>query len=472
MFKKYTHDIIVIGAGSGGLTCAVFMQQQGFNVLLVDKAADTFGGDCLNYGCIPSKALLHAANSIHSADQSSTFRQQQHGDVDVKKVMTYVKERQAIVRLHENPEYFKDLGIDIAIGEARFSGRHHVAVGDTTFTARHIVVATGSRPRDINLPGLDTLPHFTNETIFDIQTLPKQFVFIGGGPINIELGQAFSRLGSNVTILQSSDRIINKEDEEVSVIMRSLLEKEGMTIHTGVTINKVENGTVIISGPDGSPHTIPADAVFVGIGRIPNLEHLELSKGGIATDDRGSVKLDRYLQTTNKSIVVIGDAAGRHMFTHAAELQAQAVLNNFFSPFKKPYTSTSMAWTTFTDPEVATFGQTRQELDANNTPYENVTVQLTEDDKAITEDATDGFLRLYVSKKGTLLGGTMVGHRAGEITSELILMMYLGLKLKSVLNKPFPYPIGSRVIQTAARQYAAKRRESPAGKRLLKFLYH
>lgn len=472
MIKKYTHDVIVIGAGSGGLTCAMFMQRAGFNVLLIDKTVDTFGGDCLNYGCIPSKSLLHVANSIHASNESSKFRAQQSGDVDMIKVMDYIRGRQAVIRAHENPDYFKELGLDVAVGDARFSGRRKVTVGDKHFSAKHIVIATGSRPKDIAIPGLDSISHYTNETIFDIESLPKQFVFIGGGPINIELGQAFSRLGSRVTILQSADRILEKEDSTVSELMLSTLEQEGVTVHTGVTVREIKNGAIVVSRADGSTQNIPADTLFIGIGRTPNTDNLALAGAGIKTDERGSIILDAYLRTTNKAVSAVGDTAGKHMFTHAAELQAIVVLNNFFAPFKKRYSSAHMGWVTFTDPEIATFGASKQQLDSGHIRHEEVSVSLAGDDRAITDNATNGYLKVYVSTTGRLLGGTMVGPRAGEIVSELILMMHAGLKLKTALGKSYPYPIGSRVIQAAARQHSGKRLQSSLTKRVLHFMYH
>jgi len=473
MPNKYTHDIIVIGAGSGGLTCAIFMQRAGFRVLLIDKAPETFGGDCLNYGCIPSKALLHVANLFHDIDTSSKYSSHdQAHTVDIQKVMDYIKERQAVIRKHENPEYIKTLGIDIAIGNARFSGEHDVIVDGNHYTAKHIVIATGSRPRTLELEGLESIPHYTNESIFSIKRFPKDFVFIGGGPINIELGQAFSRLGSHVTILQTGERILPKEEPEVAVLLQRLLEKEGISIRTGVAVEKIENGQVFVKTPDGSVLKISADAVFVGVGRVPNIDSLALETAGIKLDDHNNLQLDKYLRTTNKAVSAVGDAAGQHMFTHAAELQASVVLRNFFSPFKKKYTAKHMAWTTFTRPEVATFGINKLQLGTEAANYDELIVHLDEDDRAITDDSTEGFLKLYLSKQGLVLGGTMVGPRAGEITSELILMMYEGIKLDAVLSKPFPYPIGSRVIQAAARQYSGKKLQSPFAKRILRLLYH
>jgi len=458
--RHTTHDIIVIGAGSGGLTTAIFMQREGFRVLLVDRTKESFGGDCLNYGCVPSKALISLSKSYRGT-----------GENDIKTILDTVKKRQNIIRTHENPDYLQSIGIDIAIGDAVFTGKTSIEVDGTSYSAKKIVIATGSRPRPLTIPGSGLPPTYTNESVFSMTQLPKEFVFIGGGPIAIELGQAFNRLGSHVTIIQSSDRILPREDPEVSQLIRDVLEADGVTIITNAAVQEIKDGGLIIKTGDDELRTINADAVFVAIGRIPNLEQLQLNKAGIKQDDKGSVVLDSTLRTTNKAVFVIGDAAGKEMFTHVAELQAQLVLRNFFSPFKKSYQSEKLGWTTFTDPEVSTFGLSKQQLGKAHMAFEEVSVSLADDDRAITEDATNGFLKIFVSKKGHILGGTMVGNRSGEVTSELLLMMHSNISLGAVLSKPFPYPISSRVIQTAAREFSAKTLYSSRTQRLLHFLY-
>lgn len=471
MRSTYTHDIIVIGAGSGGLTSAIFMQRAGFKVLLIDRKKDTFGGDCLNYGCVPSKALLHISKLVSDSDKSTKFREQTSGGVDIKKVMDYVRERKAIIRKHENPDYLQSLGIDIAIGNARFKNSKTVTVDSKLYSAKHIVIATGSRARELQLDGLETISHYNNETVFDMTELPKQFVFIGGGPINIELGQAFARLGSNVTILQGGQRILDKEESEVSELMESLLTKEGVKIYCNAEVQRVKAGKVEVMLDGTNTVEVPADALFIGIGRIPNIDKLDIEAAGIELTTSKNLKLDKYLRTTNKRIVAVGDAAGMHMFTHAAEVQAQVVLNNFFSPLLKKYSSKKIAWVTFTDPEIATFGANNKQLQDAGTRFSQLMVKLSEDDRSITDDATDGFLKLYLGRNGKILGGVMVGQRAGEITSELVLMMYKNLPISSVLGKTFPYPIASRVILDAARAYSGRKLYSRFNKKILKLLY-
>lgn len=467
-----TYDIIVIGAGAGGLTSAIFMQKAGFKVLLIDRRPDTFGGDCLNYGCIPSKSLLHVAHLIHSGAQASAFRSQSDGKVDIQKVMSYVHKTQNHIRAHENPEYLKSLGIDIAIGEASFTGRRTIAVANTSYSAKKIIVATGSRPRTLELDGIEGMSTYTNETIFAIQSLPNNFVFIGGGPINIELGQAFRRLGSHVTIVQSSSRILDKEDPEVSTLMQRVLEDEGIEVLCDASLERVEDHALVVRVKGQATRSIPADALFIGIGRIPNVETLRLENAGIRFHAKRMPILDDYLRTSNKRIAIIGDAAGQHMFTHAAELQAALVLKNMFSPIKRKYSSKYMAWTTFSDPEIATFGANKAMLVSATSKHKTISVSLENDDRAITENATKGFLTIHVSKSGRLLGGVMVGNHAGEVVSELILMMIHKIKITDILGKTFPYPVASRVIQAAARQYSSKQLDSARVRWLLRVLYH
>lgn len=456
---SYTHDIIVIGAGSAGLTCAIFMQREGFKVLLVDRTDASFGGDCLNYGCVPSKALIHLSKTASDTPH------------DIQSVLGEVQRRQDVIREHENPAYLRSLGIDVAIGAAHFSGKKEVTIGTSVYSAKKIVIATGSRPREITIPGSEHIPIYTNESIFSIKELPKKFVFIGGGPIAIELGQAFSRLGSSVTIVQSAERILPREDPDVSLLLAGSLQKEGIDILTGASVESVTKGAVVVKHGSGKLQEIPADALFVAVGRIPNTDTLQLDKAGIKTTENNTIVLDDQLRTTNKSVVAIGDAAAREMFTHAAELQAQLVLNNFFSPLKKSYSADGLGWTTFTDPEVSTFGLSAEQLVKKGVSFQELKIELTEDDRAITENATNGFLKLRLSKKGLVLGGVMVGNRSGEIASEILLMMHAGISLKNVMSKPYPYPIGSRVIQTAAREFTAKKLYSKRNKRLLRLLY-
>jgi pyruvate/2-oxoglutarate dehydrogenase complex dihydrolipoamide dehydrogenase (E3) component len=303
-----------------------------------------------------------------------------------------------------------------------------------------------------------------------MKKLPKNFVFIGGGPINIELGQAFARLGSKVTILQGSDRILEKEDLETSALMQSVLENENVRVICNAKVSKFTSSSVVFI-ESNEEHSVEAEAVFVGIGRIPNTDELELKRAGIQITDSSAIYTDKFMRTSNKHVYAVGDVAGQHMFTHAAEMQAIAVLRNMFSPIKIAYDSSGMNWTTFTDPEVSTFGRNKQELDKSGAKFKVVEVDISEDDRAITENSTKGFLRLFITKRGYILGGTLVSQRSGEIASELVSMMQYRVPLTAALKKTFAYPTGSRIIQSVARSYSANQYKSKYVKRLLRILY-
>lgn len=471
--SRYTHDIIIIGAGSAGLTCAQFMKRAGFSVLLVDRTATSFGGECLNSGCVPSKALIHAAK-LANATQKATISLSTSAETphfSFEKVQQYVASRVEHIRQHEHPDYLNTLGIDTAIGAAAFTGKHSIIVAEKEFSARRIIIATGSRPRPLPTPTDDSIPIYTNETIFSLTQLPRSIVFIGGGPICIELAQAFRRLGSNVTVLQSAERIVPKEDESVSRLLTATLAGEGVEVHCNATVHQIKDAAVDVTLKDGTRTTLSPDIIFAGIGRLPNTESLNSEAAGIRRQEDGSFVLDKYGRTTNRSVVVIGDAAAGLQFTHAAELQAQRALNNLFSPLKKAMRFSQFSWVTFTDPEIATFGYAKETLQHQRRTFKTVSVPMHDEDRAITDDATAGFLTLYLSKRGRILGGTLVGDKAGEIANELVLMMHLRIPLKKVLDKPFAYPTSSRIIQSAAREYYGETLFSPFTQKLLQLLY-
>jgi len=468
--KAQTFDLIVIGAGSGGLNVAGFMNRAEFRVLIIDKSDANIGGDCLNFGCVPSKALIHVARLVQDAKKAETFGLRQEGKVDIQKVLAYVKEKQAIFRKHEDATYFRSLGMAVALGEGRFSGPQSVTVNGIEYQGKRIVLATGSRPRELRIPGIETVTVYTNESVFNIKELPKRFLFIGGGPISVELGQAFSAFGSQVTIIHSGDRILSKEDPEVSHFMEAALRKEGIEIILNAEAKAISEGELIVTVKNEGERHLPLDALFSGIGRILNVEGLDLDKAGIALSADGQkLILDQYLRTTNKNVLAVGDIVGQHMFTHAAETHAALVIANLFSPFKKSLQPERMAWVTYTNPEVATFGLSQDYLKKEKIRYESLSVPLTEDDRAIV-DQSNGFIKLLVGKKGRVLGGTLVAPQAGEIVGELILAETKKLTVQDLFSRIAPYPTAARIIRRAAGVYLSRKLTARV-KKLLHFLY-
>ena len=445
------YDIIVIGAGSGGLSVAIPMKKFGFRVLLIDKTDHAIGGECLNDGCVPSKALIHVARQVHQARQATAFGLQVSGAVNLAQVMAYVKNRQDEIRDHENATYFRQEGMDVALGTARFTGKNQVAVDGKVYHGKKIVIATGSRPRRLEIPGVEGVRYLTNQNLFHLEEVPGKLLVVGGGPLGIEMAQAFRRLGSEVTVVHSKAMILENEAPEIASVLSERLRAEGIRFHLESEAHAFPDPHhLVIKKEDGQQITLPFDQVLVGIGRELNYEELDLDQAGIATGKHGLV-VNEYLQTTNADVYVCGDIAGSLKFSHAAEQQATILLNNFLSPLKKKLDNTHMSWVTFTDPEVATFGASEGQLQDKGADYEKLTLDFTEDDRAVVEDYQYGRLVLYIEKGSLLnrnpklLGGSMVAPGAGEMFQELVLAHTQGLGINALFDKIYAYPTASAV---------------------------
>ena len=470
------YDLIVIGAGSGGLSVALPMHEFGFNVLLIDKSDEALGGECLNDGCVPSKALTHAAKLVHQAREANRFGLQVKGEVSMAKVIQYIHERQDVIREHENAAFFRKKGIDVALGMARFVAEDVVEVNGSRYRAKRIVIATGSRPRRLSIAGVDEVRFLTNQSIFELQQLPKNLLIIGGGPIGIEMAQAFRRLGAEVTVLHNKAMILNKEAGEIAGVLFSRLQNEGIHfVLETETVRFTDAHHLLIKTKEGLEKTLAFDEVLVSIGRELNYEKLELPRAGIETNSRGII-VNEYLQTSNKQVYVCGDVAGSLLFSHAAEQQATVLLNNFMSPFKKKLDNSHMSWVTFTDPEVATFGHSESQLKERNVRYEKLSMDFTEDDRAVVEDYQYGKLILYIEKGGILnwnpklLGGSMIAPHAGEMFQELVLANTHKIGTNAFFDKIYAYPTGATINK---RIVMAKKQQqlTPWVKRILKLLY-
>jgi pyruvate/2-oxoglutarate dehydrogenase complex dihydrolipoamide dehydrogenase (E3) component len=450
---KHEFDIIVIGAGSAGLSVGLFMNQAGFKVLMISLSDAAIGGDCLNDGCIPSKALIHTAKLVGHARKATHFGLTISGRVDIKKVISYIRSKQSLIRAHENAQWLRDQGITLALGSAFFVGKNQVEVDGKVYSGKKIVIATGSKPRKLIVEGVEKVSYFDNENIFHLDTLPENVLCIGGGPIGIEIAQALSRLGSKVTVVHKAPSILEHDDSAVTTILLEQLEKEGIRFLLDTQISRFTSATgAVVETAAGKTETIHFDAVFVAIGRELSLETLKLAKAGI-TVEGNRIVINRYLTTTNNNVLVCGDVAGDLQFSHAAEFHARLILNNLFSPFKKKLNNQYMSWVTFTDPEVATFGLSERQLKEQHINYRRLEKNFTNDDRAVVDDYQFGKAVLFVSEKGflkkqRLLGGTMVAPNAGELIQELILANSAKLSIKAIFNKVYPYPVASRINQS------------------------
>ncbi len=465
-------DVIVIGAGSGGLNIASFMNRVGLKVLLVDRSAEHIGGDCLNFGCIPSKALLHVARTVHQVKQAGAFGYTVTGQADWSAVRAYIKSKQDVIRAHESVEWFESKGITVALGTATFLSKNTIVVDGVEYQSKKIVLATGSRPRALTGHGIERVARvLNNENIFTMESLPQRLLVIGGGPIGIEVAQALSHLGSTVTVVDPGAQILGKEDAGIAKVVLERMELDGVRFLLGHTLKEFVTATEAqLTSKDGVDVTVSYDAVFVGVGRVPNTEGLDLKTAGIEVDAAGKIVVDEYLRTTNKNVFLCGDIAGNYQFTHAAEMHAAVILKNFFSLRKKKFVSDSISWVTYTTPEVATYGLQEAQLQKRNIAYQTLVTDMTEDDRAITDGYEYGLAKMFIAKDGQILGGTMVAPQAGELIQELVLAQTHNMSVQELFNKTYAYPVASRINKRMIANYVAKRL-TPRVNTLLRFLY-
>ena len=444
--EKY--DLTIIGGGSGGLTAARVATSLGANVLLVDK--ERLGGDCLNYGCVPSKSLIHVAHIIQEAKQAAKFGMvlADHG-VDMAKVANYVQG--VIGRVAENEKAYTE-GVTVKFGHISFKSATELMLNDEIISSRATLVATGSHPAIPAVEGLAEVGFLTNEDVFDLLHLPASMIVIGGGPVGVELGQAFERLGAKVTIIQGPERILPKEDPEVSSTVADILISEGITIVTNarfVKTNRKGDKKVVVAKIDNRLVSFEADEIVLALGRQPNVEGLNLEAVGIRYDHKG-IKVNNYLQTSTPRVFAIGDVIGGYLFTHVAAYQAGIAVRNALVPIgKKKVDYRVVPWCTFTDPEAARVGMTPAEASqAYNGEIRIVKFPWAEIDRAQAEGETAGFIKLVLAdKKDEIVGAHMVGARAGEMLGELSLAMQHNLTLNDILATIHTYPTMNTGLQ-------------------------
>ncbi|MHA4846518.1 dihydrolipoyl dehydrogenase family protein [Flavitalea antarctica] len=445
-------DIIIIGCGSAGLSVGLFMNKAGFRVMMISKSDHDIGGDCLNDGCVPSKALIHIADIVFKARLAADFGVKVEGKPDFKKIMDYVRSKQALIRKHENAEWLRNEGISVALGIAAFSGRNEIQVDGETYTGKKIVIATGSTAARLTVPGSDTVHYLDNENIWKLDKLPGTLLVVGGGPIGVELAQAASRLGSKVILIHSDKMILDRDEYSVAEILLARLRHEGVVVKLNSKVVKFISSTeAIVKSGEGDSETTAFDAVFVAVGRELNFRSLCLEKAGILVKDE-KIVVDNYLRTSNRHVFVCGDVAGDLKFSHAAEFHARILINNFFSPFKRKLDNRHMSWVTFSDPQLATFGYSERELSIKKIKYRKIIQDFQNDDRAVVDSSDYGRLILYLGpgrflRGRKILGGTMVAPGAGEMIQELLLANSAGISVNEIFNKIYPYPVASRINQ-------------------------
>lgn len=448
-------DICVIGAGSGGLSVAAGAVQMGASVALFERAK--MGGDCLNYGCVPSKALLAAGHAAAHYGHTSQFGVAGgSADVDFAAVNDHVHGVIAGIAPHDSVERFEDLGVEVYQEGARFSGpREVIGENGTKVRARRFVIATGSSPAVPPIPGLDAVDYLTNETVFNLRERPEHLIVVGGGPIGLEMAQAHRQLGSKVTVLEAM-QIMGPDDRDLVAVVRARLEGEGISIHEGakvVSVAAADGGVTVACEHEGRSFEVAGSHILVAAGRAPNLSDLNLDAAGIVHDKRG-IEVDARLRTTNKRVFAVGDVAGKYQFTHIAGYHAGIVIRNILFRLPAKLNYDAVPWVTYTDPELANVGMTEKDArEAYGDDVRVLTAEFAENDRARTERRTDGLVKAVVGRKGRILGAGIVGPHAGEIIQPWILAISQRMKIGAMAQMISPYPTLGEINKRAAGTY-------------------
>jgi pyruvate/2-oxoglutarate dehydrogenase complex dihydrolipoamide dehydrogenase (E3) component len=475
------YNVVVIGAGTAGLVTAAGTAGLGGRVALIER--NLMGGDCLNFGCVPSKALISSARlvqQIRDAEKWGLDRQSPQFVFD--KVFERMRARRAKIAPNDSQERFESLGVDVFCGEARFVSPHEVEVEGQTLRAKNFVIATGSRAAIPKIKGIDAVPYFTNETIFDeLKEKPESMIVLGGGPIGCELAQTFQRLGVQVTIIQRGDQLLPREDRDVAEFLEHRLINEGIRViknadaHSVATSDACEVALQLLDRQLGHPaeRTFFADVLLVAIGRTPNFQSLDLKSVGVDVHETG-VRVNDYLQTSQRHIYAVGDVIGPFLFTHMADAQARMVVRNIVVPFqflRQKMDYSVVPWCTYVDPEVAHVGLGEKEAKQKNTEYDLFRIPLEDVDRAVVESEDVGFAKILTAKgSDKILGATIVAPHAGDLLHEFVLAMKAKIGLGTIASTIHAYPTFAELARKAGDKYN-KTRLTPRAKKIFTWLY-
>ncbi len=454
---RYDNNLVVIGAGSAGLIAAYIAATVRARVTLIEQ--DAMGGDCLNTGCVPSKTLIRSAAVAHSLRDAERFGVTPvEPQVDFRRVMGRVHEAVATIAPKDSMERYRSLGVNCVAGRAELVDPHHVRVGEETISARSIILATGASPLVPPIPGLDEVAPLTSENLWQLEALPGRLLVMGGGPIGCELAQSFQRLGSQVTLIDMEQRLLPREDPDVSAHLERVLRREGVEVRLGHRAARVAadaggSGKLVADTADGEA-TLAFDRILVAVGRRPNTRDYGLDALGIELADNGALQVDRYLRTSCRNVFACGDVVGPYQFTHMAAHQAWfAAVNALFGRFRKFAVDYRVVpWATFTDPEVARVGLSEEQARSEGRDVEVTVYPLNDLDRAIAEGETQGWVKVLTPAGGSdrILGVTIVGAHAGELIGEFIVAMRHGLGLKRLMSTIHIYPTMTEAVKLSA----------------------
>lgn len=459
------YDIVAVGGGTGGLVTAAGAAYLGAEAALVEK--DALGGDCLWTGCVPSKALLASARLAHAMRHASRLGLRGAAPRHAfGEVMDRMRSARARVAEHDDPERFREMGVDVHFGRARFVDRGTLEVeGVGTIRSPRIVVATGAVPAVPPIPGLDDAGFLTHETALESDVLPDEIVVLGAGPVGLEFAQVYARLGAEVTVVEMAPEILPVEDPDVGAALRRVLEDEGISFRTGWKAEEAEvvDGRKQVRGPGGE--VLRCDEIFVATGRTPCTEGLEPERAGVETDG-AALRVDETLRTSAAGIWAVGDVTGGPQFTHLADHMAKTALRNALFPFSTRLDDSAIPRVTYTDPEVARVGLGRKEAEGRGARVHRY--DLHDLDRAIADGRTEGFVEIAADRKGRILGATILGAGAGDLLQPVVLAMKHDLTLADLSDTVHPYPTMVEGVKRAADAYQRSRLEGTGGRILRK----
>lgn len=463
------YNLVVIGAGTAGLVTAAGAAGLGAKVALVER--HLLGGDCLNYGCVPSKALLRSARAAHDVRTASAYGVDVAGPIepDFGRAMARLRRLRAGIAPHDSVRRFTDLGIDVFLGDGSFVAPDAVEVGGQRLAFSRAVIATGARAAPLTTPGFVETGYLTNETVFSLTALPRRLVVVGAGPIGCEMAQAFARLGSRVTVVGRDPQLLPREDADAGRLLAAVFEREGIALRLGAAPTRVERtaeGRRVIIERGGSEETLEADEILVAVGRAANVEGLGLEAAGVAFTREG-VTVDDFLRTSNARIYAAGDICTRFRFTHAADAMARLVIQNALFFGRQRVSALVIPWATYTDPEIAHVGMNAARAREAGDRVVTLQVPLDEVDRAVLDGDTGGFARAHVdARSGRLLGATIVSRHAGDLIGELSLVMTAELTMKTLSRTIHPYPAIGEVARKLGDAWM-RRKLTPLAKGVL-----
>jgi pyruvate/2-oxoglutarate dehydrogenase complex dihydrolipoamide dehydrogenase (E3) component len=446
------YHLVVIGAGTAGLVSAAGAAGLGAKVALVER--HLMGGDCLNVGCVPSKGVIRASRAWQEARQAAERfgGPATSGTGSFGAAMERMRRLRAGISVHDSAARFRGLGVDVFLGDGRFTGPDTVEVGGKRLRFRRAVIATGARAAIPPIPGLAKAGPLTNETIFNLTELPARLVVLGGGPIGCELAQAFARFGSEVTLLDMEAHVLVREGADAAEVVQKALQRDGVQLELGVKVLEARRGVLVIER-QGQKKELVADEILVAAGRAPNIEGLGLEAAGVKSTKLG-VEVDDHLRTSNKNVFACGDVASRFQFTHLADAQARIVIQNALFFGRSKASALTVPWCTYTNPEIAHVGLYEKDAKERGIDVDTLTVPLSTVDRAILDGADEGFLRVHLEKgKDRILGATLVAEHAGDMIGELCLAITHGIGLGKIASVIHPYPTQGEVVKKAADQW-------------------